>query len=178
MADNYKLTIKLPGGAEFHGEGPKSSVKEDYERFLEAIRSVPAPKPRNALDGQDAGSDAGNEGQGDSTGLGPPLMQRLFKTDRAGIVSLRAIPRTKDSDADALLALIYGFQVLRGQHDVATGHLTKGARQTGLKVGRIDRILARQSSFVNAGGLKKGRKYGLNNPGIRRAEEILREVLG
>lgn len=56
--------------------------------------------------------------------------------------------------------------------------LMKAAIQSGLQVDRIDRTLTSAiGPFVTTAGFKKGRKYGLTNPGIRRAEDILRGIL-
>jgi hypothetical protein len=56
----------------------------------------------------------------------------------------------------------------------------KAAQQSGLnRVERLDRALSPLiGPFVTAAGFKKGRRYGLTNPGIRRAEEILTGILG
>jgi hypothetical protein len=183
MADTYKLVIKLPTGGEFQGEGPEAAVKEDYARFLEAVKSVvPVPPSGNMsvvqplnqpLAPRSEAAAIVTEGAADRS-----LLDRLFSVDRTGTVSLRALPRSERRDADTLLVLLYGFQALKGEHAVTSGRLMKAARQSGIQADRIDRILASQSAFVTAAGFKKGRRYGLNNPGARRAEEILGEILG
>ena len=186
MTDSYKLVIKLPTGGEFSGEGDKEAVREDYERFLEALKCLPiqAPPPLPVAPPTEATPNFRTYSDGNTVltvaegGVDRAVMERLFSVDRTGTVSLRALPRSENKHAEALMALLYGHQVLRGEHSVTSGRLMKDARQSGIQVDRIDRILNTQSSFVTAAGFKKGRRYGLNNPGAKRAEEILTEILG
>jgi hypothetical protein len=61
MADTYKLTIKLPSGAEFQGEGPEDSVRKDYQLFIEAIERSAATVERNAAAAQAANIPPGQQ---------------------------------------------------------------------------------------------------------------------
>lgn len=62
---------------------------------------------------------------------------------------------------------------------ITGSRLMKAAEQSGLhQVERIDRALGNEiGQFVTTAGFKRGRKYGLTNPGIRRAEDVLRAIL-
>jgi hypothetical protein len=79
-----------------------------------------------------------------------------------------------------MLALIYGASKLANDHQVTGSRLMKAAQQSGLnRVECVDRALSPLiGPFVTAAGFEKGRRYGLTNPGIRRAEEILTGILG
>ena len=124
MTDTYRLNITLPGGAAFDGEGPQDAIREDYRQFIEVIQAVSnnAPKP----DDPPPDNDFGPDDRSGSAGLAEDVITRLFKTDKTQTVSLRALPKTKTSEADALLALIYGHQTLRSEHDISGDSFDEG----------------------------------------------------
>lgn len=67
---------------------------------------------------------------------------------------------------------------LGGEPQVTGSRLMKAAVQSGLQIDRIDRTLTTAiGPYVTTAGFKKGRKYGLTNPGVRKAEDILRAIL-
>lgn len=176
---DYKLNMKLPNGAEFQAEGDRDTVKELFALFLEAqkgsvapIAPITPPKPKAE----------------DALGLTPPptpnaepldraLLDRLFSQDRLGNISLRALPRGDDRDADAMLAMLYGFSVLRGDTAVTAARLMSSARQSGIQNIRLYRVIARNSQYITESGTGKGKRYGLNNPGMKQAEAILKATL-
>ena len=176
----FRLNTKLPNGAEFDMTGDKDTVKEMFALFLDAQKGVVAPV-------QLAAQPIIKPTVEETLGLNPPplgdtaldraLLDRLFAQDRLGNVSLRALPRGEDRDADAMLAILYGFAVLRGDTAVTAARLMSSARQSGIQNIRLYRVIARSSQFVTESGTGKGKRYGLNNPGMRQAEAILKATL-
>lgn len=182
-----KLDVKFPDGSSFSAEGPEALVTQLFQQFIEASRSAPAAAPRAevtpaalvdpASHGQ---QDGGGEGSALNNGAGakaidPGLMERVYVVDRDGVVSLRVMPA---EEADALILLLYGATKLRGEHALSATQLMKAARQSGIQADRLDRILSLRSAMITMAGIKKGKKYGLNNPGAREAERLLSTILG
>ena len=100
------------------------------------------------------------------------VMERVFRI--GDTLSLAALPNTDNVGADALLALLYGYLILDSQQTVTGTSLMKSAKISGIPLDRIDRTMkSNQPAFVNAGGVKKSRRYSLNNRGIARAKEIV-----
>jgi hypothetical protein len=201
MTDTYRLFVELPNGAKFRAHGDADEVRTDLDRFYALLLSVPKPTPNtttvntngngtnhSAQELQDESGDAVADAEEPrraravlSEGLDSATLDRLFAKDRNGTVSLRALPHDGEKvDADALLALIYGATIIGKEPQVTGSRLMKAATQSGLhQVDRIDRSLSPHiGQYVTTAGFKKGRRYGLTNPGIRRAEEILTAILG
>jgi hypothetical protein len=175
---DYKLNVKFPNGAEFNCEGSEAAVRDAFDHFLRALAQasiIEAPSPNERLKEaitSTVETSAINERTVDSG-----VINRLFATDGVN-VSLRALPPGEKRDADALILIVYGFRVLKGEVDVTSGRLAICARQSGIQADRMDRLIAQNSQFVTTAGFKKGRRYGLNNPGLKQAEELLVRILG
>ena len=92
-------------------------------------------------------------------------------------VSLRALPTTDKAEADTFVLLLYGFRALKNQVNITAARLAICARQSGVEADRVDRTLAARTQYVTRAGAKRGTKYGLNNPGVRYAEELLTKLL-
>lgn len=45
------------------------------------------------------------------------------------------------------------------------------------RLGRVDRTLDGQTQYVTSAGARRGKRYGLNFPGLAQAEKILSEIL-
>jgi hypothetical protein len=103
-------------------------------------------------------------------------LARAFRNDGDGTVSLNALPRTEKKDSDALLALLYGFNFILKKESVLCGDLLTAAKMSGLTVTRADRLLNGCNGFVTKAGHKRGAKYGLTNPGIAHAEQIVNKL--
>ncbi len=104
------------------------------------------------------------------------LINRIFRVD-GEVISLRVLPKTEKAYADTLLLLLYGYSAIKGEHDVTAVRLAQAAKQTGIQVDRLDRTIAQNAQYVVRAGFKKGVRYGINNPGIRRAEELIAALL-
>jgi hypothetical protein len=105
------------------------------------------------------------------------MLTRIFAVDTDGQVSLRILPRTPDRDADALIVLLYGFRRISNQMDVLVGKLGKSARQSGIQIERIDYAIAPNVELITKGGARVGARYGLNNRGLAKAEEMIAGML-
>jgi hypothetical protein len=159
MLDRFTKLLSLPGATT-----PPSVAPDPLDQNA-ATPQVVLPGNGDDAPGQDA--------------VDRVLLDRLFALDRLGNVSLRALPRGEDRDGDTLIAILFGFARLRNETSVTADRLMKSARQSGLAADmRMSRVLARQQHFVTRSGAKKSTRYGLNNPGMRRAEEILKSILG
>lgn len=167
----YKLRVRL-GNAEFEAEGDEAVVREQYNMFLKAL-----PVAQNMVEERAASEDKPEKSTANhpQDNAGDQLIARAFSDER-GVVSLRALPETKNRDADALLLLIYGHTKLKGAHDVFGTQVMKSARQSGLSIDRVDRIISIHKGFYMRGGARRGAKYTLNNQGVKKAEQILREM--
>src|SRR3990172_12985754 len=142
MDDKHaKLRIKV-GLSEFEAEGPADLVQKQYQEFLAALTqadiartSSPAPAlPLLNTPGQPAEPPPSHSDSAD--------LKRVF-SDQGPLVSLLALPKTEDPDADALLLLVYGYQELRpNDYPVSGVRLMQSAKQSGLhQVDRIDRTI-------------------------------------
>jgi hypothetical protein len=172
MAETQKIKIKL-GSNEFEAEGPVDLVKAQLSEFLEIIKSAgtaqlgasPAPIPPSPVGAED--------------GLKGPqaeLVDRIFKQERDGLVSLKVLPKGKDRDADTLLLLLYGYKRLKNQENILGTRLMKAATRSGLQIKRIDRTFTPHESLIVKGGYRRGKTYTLNNQGVIKAEEMLPKV--
>lgn len=167
MPEAHKITLRI-GDYEFSAEGAEKLVESQFSRFLEVIsrastsQAPPAKSPQSPPPG-DNGSP-----------LPADLLRRVYTVEDEN-VSLRLLPRTECRDADAILLLLYGYRQ-QGETDVLSVRIKDSARQSGLNFQRIDKALLPNQEYVTEGGAKKGKRYGLNNRGINRAEEIIREM--
>jgi hypothetical protein len=186
MSTSNRIQVKI-GPHEFSAEGPQETINAQFQKFLEAIAlvsSAPAlvaavaasARPPQGQSVNEALSSNGTDGN--STVPMSPEHAKIFRKDRNGTVSLRTLPTGDSRVFDAVLLLIYGFEVVNQQQDVSAVQLMVAARQSGLIIFRFDRLLENQGQFVRRGGKKKGTRYTLTNPGRAHAEEVMRAMLG
>jgi hypothetical protein len=181
QTEKKSVTIKLPNGAEFSATGSEEHVQELFKQFMALMSATAATTPatperaRGHIDERhDRTSD-----QPTVSGVSADLMSRLFAQDRLGTISLTALPPGDERQTDIMIAILYGYAKLRNETTVTADRLMKSARQSGVSGDvRLNRIIAKGEQYVTSSGQKKGTKYGLNNPGMRRAEEILNGILG
>jgi len=167
MTNIQRLRVKL-GNAEFEAEGDADSVKQQFAEFMLAIASGGAGKKPVDVKADVEGQIAQCEPQ-------PKSLDKIFKTGE--LISLLALPKTDAPSADALLLLIYGFEKLKGESTVGGNALMQAARQSGVPIPRVDRVIAARDEFYNAAGAKKGRRYSLNNKGSQHVERMIAELL-
>jgi hypothetical protein len=164
----FRIKSSLHGN-EFDGEGREEVVKEQYTAWLKAATNAPREK-----------NDEGNKSPKSGNNKEHEPLNRMW--DRAYMrtddcVSLHVIPKTETFNADSLLLLLYGFQTLNKRDTVSAGELLSAAKQSGLRIDRIDHWLRGQhGQYVIKGGNRRGSRYSLNNPGRTRAQELLEEL--
>ncbi len=184
---NHKLSIKLPNGAEFAAEGSEETIRELFTQFTTIVAATKSDMPTKPTDVQPQEKASAipatqppaadvNGGGAAPSDIDATTMQRIFVSAGPNI-SLRALPKGSDAEASALLALLYGFAKLKNESTVTAARLQIGARQSGVQIDRMYRIIGRQSQYIVESGAGKGKRYGLNNPGLKRAEEIIRGIL-
>lgn len=184
MKEQFKLAVKL-GEFEFSAEGPEGIVRDQYKAWLTLVEQLArtgrhtAPRGMRIGAAAEADSLTGASPTGGSTGApSNDLLKRVFLVDpKAGTVSLRVLPQGPNREGDSLILLIYGFAHYFSETAVLGTKLMKAARASGLQVGRVDRAIGPHSDKVTVAGLRKGRKYGLNNPGAAYAHRALSEIL-
>jgi len=182
MPESYKLHVKL-GVNEFNAEGPEQQVRDDYERFLSALATVPTQRSVTATPETGAINLAGSAavtvraaGTLDAGPIARDRIEQVYASDRdRGIVSLRLLPsESTNREADAAILILYGFRVLLGQRDVLMTRLNESLRQSGLTIDRLDRFMGIYNNLVMRGGSRSGGRYTLNNVGVQTAENWLR----
>ncbi len=169
----YSLNVKV-GGSEFHAEGSEAQVRADYQLFLEAVKlassQTPAPTVTQAAQGgqQEPRHDGGEP-------IAQALMDKVFQ--KAGdVVSLRLLPPdSTNRPADAAILLLYGYLKLVAKEQVLVTKLKAGLQKSGISVDRVDRAIEANRSYFMKGGARSGSNYTLNNQGIARAEEMIRQ---
>jgi hypothetical protein len=173
MTEVVKFSIELPNGAKFNVEGPADIVKDAYAAFLATT----------AATGSKRLSGAQERGDGDQVpvevgDLTDGQIDKMFLVNKEDVVSLRVQPKSSSPKADAILLVLLGYRAIRNLDMVPVSALLAGMKETGLPVGRIDKTLGPNMKYVNKGGTGRGNKYGLNNLGVVRAQEIVRATVG
>lgn len=178
-----RLKIKI-GDAEFDAEGPSALVTEQYAQFLLAIQAVAVARAsatphRETPTTVPAANSPASQDTVVTASATPPseeMLARVFRRDGDGL-SLLALPTGPNGDAEGLIMLLYGYQRLCNQTAVTAVALSQAARQSGISLSRLDRTLGSQTEFIMAAGAHRGRRYSLNNRGVRRAEELVRQLV-
>jgi hypothetical protein len=163
----YRLKVRL-GPHEFEAEGPEASVKEQFATFVTIANTTPVPKNGSS------NLQRGSNGSGDpEVEPGAGSWDRAYKR-KGDQISLHVLPETKTQNADAIILILYGHQMLLEQESVTSLVLMEAAKQSGLRIDRIDRNLpASHKQYVISGGTGKGTRYSLNNRGAAYAQEML-----
>src|SRR5207237_7434187 len=104
-------------------------------------------------------------------------LDRLFTQEDYYGVALSAKPKTDDAEADGMLAILYGFAVLRKETAVTAMRLQRAVVKSGLSTPRLGRTINKHAAYITESGRDKGKRYGLNNPGMAKARETLAGIL-
>jgi hypothetical protein len=166
----HRLKVRL-GPHEFDGEGEKETVKEQYEMWLQAITAMPNAGERR---GANATPNTANKIEEVDDEV-EALWNRAYKRSDNS-VSLNVLPQTKAPNPDAILLLIYGFHALLKQEFAKATDLMDAAKQSGLRIDRVDRLPSDYNALIIKGGNGKGSRYSLNNRGLARAQELLEQM--
>lgn len=167
MDTTHRIKVKI-GPAEFEAEGDPELVKQQFAEFMAAVSAIPQAQP-DKPPGLPPRNDPG------ASLISKDIFDRVFRRDDG--ISLLAMPRTDNAEADALIVLLYGFLKLENQRAITGVALMSAAKQSGINVDRIDRTINARPDLIQAAGNKRGRRYSLNNRGIAEAERLLREMV-
>lgn len=176
----YKIHSRI-GISEFTAEGPEASVREDYSRWLDALKA-PQPQPQSPNPGLHPSllpaTSMGNTPLPLATAhlatMPKEHAERTFR-DEGELLSLRHLPPTTNKVADGAIVLLFGYQMLKGMQEVPVIRLNESLRRSGLNVTRLDRELSVYQSLFRKGGQKSGGRYSLNNQGVQQAERWIAE---
>lgn len=176
--ENNRIKIKI-GDSEFEAEGPAEIIAPQFEAFMAAIAALPKVVA-SALATPAANSPGQIYPPATNTvltgGVPQNVLDRVFRQGET--LSLAALPHGDNAGAEAMLALLYGYLKLKNESAVTGTMLMKSAKRSGVPIDRVDRLMGMsQPEFVLAAGVKKARRYQLNNPGIAKAEEIINAIL-
>jgi hypothetical protein len=169
----YKLKIKV-GEHEFEAEGPADVVQAQFAAFKDLVSSMAVQKPAQDAPVAEVEKPPGKPDVPANNGGTLPLEKVMHTGGR--IISLTVHTQ---STADAILALLLGQRQFRGNDSVTGAEILDGLRQSGRTVERIDLILNRLSAegSVITIGQHRARRYRLTNPGVNRAQEIVRGLI-
>jgi hypothetical protein len=182
-----RIKVRM-GNAEFEADGPTELVQQQYEMFMEAVAKASASPLAAASSGvtpagnsispaaQNVNGVQGATIPGNSIAVTDDLMTRVFRRD-SDSVSLLALPHTEEPEADALMALLLGYQRLLNRPNVTAVTLMQAARQSGINIPRLDTVLGSRTDLVLAAGARRGRRYSLNNRGVAYAEALVRRMV-
>jgi hypothetical protein len=171
---SYRLKVRL-GAHEFDAEGEKDSVNEQFALFLQAVNSVPAQSEAK-VNGKASRKDDDNEIRTEDFAATEAILNRAFKAKDEQL-SLNVLPQSKFVNADSIMLLLYGYQEILKKDSVQSTDLMDSAKQSGLRIDRLDRALpADYLQFVIKGGSGKGTRYSLNNRGLQYSQEQLERM--
>jgi hypothetical protein len=169
--ETSKIRIKI-GDSEFEAEGPEDLVRVQFDEFMSVMKAhPPSPAPPllpQALPDPTAALAVAIP----APEVSPDWLSRVFQV-RNRTVTLLALPKSETAIKDAMLMLIYGFEKLLGTGAVTGVALAEAARQSGVQIDRVDRVMKGLGAWINAGGARRGRRYSLNNPGRKKAEDLI-----
>lgn len=163
-----RIHIKL-GDYEFEAQGPADIVNQQFEAFQEMVNrlgKVPEPPDIPKTEQENESEQA----------IDNDVYSRIFH-ESGDLLSLTATPKTDDSEADALLLLVYGYYKLKNEPKITGVTLMKAAKQSGVYINRVDRYMDTKKEFILTGGAKRGKRYSLNNKGIQYVEEMIVDML-
>lgn len=172
MAEN-RLKIRI-GDHEFEAEGPVETVQAQFAAFTELVSSLPIRQEKPQPPAGDSTSGSGENGGG-NTGAAPVNLDKVMRAS-GRVISLTA---SAASVPDAALLLLLGQRIYRNNDSVTGAEILDGLRESGLPVGRADRILdplASEGAVITVGA-GRGRRYRLSNAGVARAQDIARALI-
>jgi hypothetical protein len=181
MTTPYKLTVRI-GDAEFLAEGSEDTVKTQFDLFLMALKHErPKKQPENKHQNESPRADEtkrnGDELARQTGDADRVTLDRVFELDSDDLVTLKAMPATDNSEADAIVMILYGFHKLTQKGNIFAPTLVAAARKTGIQADRIYRLVETHKQYIMAAGVRRGKKYSLNNKGQQYATELIRTTL-
>jgi len=172
MSELRRLKLKI-GEAEFEADVPENKVQPMYAQFLLMLeRRSQAPVrlfdagaqvypqehdiEATVRDGSSAESVSEPEFLHET--FDQTLLPRIFDLHDDGAVTLKVLPKGPDTNADAMLLLLYGYYRLKNEEYVLATQLFRAADQSGISLRRPANEQVRNGRFVIRGGQRKGRR--------------------
>src|SRR5580658_2772549 len=186
MTEFRRLKMRI-GEAEFEADVPENKVQPMYHQFLLMLeRRSEAPvrlfDAATKADAQRSTVEAAVPARPSAESLGerfdPTLLTRIFDLDADGAVTLKVLPEGPDTNADAMLLLLYGYYRLKNEECVLATQLFRAAEQSGISLRRPANEYARNARFVVRGGHRKGSHYSLSSQGLTMARELTARIFG
>jgi hypothetical protein len=184
MTEVRRLKMKI-GEAEFEADVPENEVQPMYHQFLSMLErrsqaAVSLPTTGAKADQRpaiEATVRAGSSVQSLADTFDDALLARIFDLREDGAVTLKVLPPTgPDTNADAMLLLLYGYRRLKNEDYVLATQLFRAAAQSGITLRRSVNEYMRNSRFVIRGGQRKGSHYALSSHGLAMAKEITARI--
>jgi hypothetical protein len=193
MTEFRRLKMKI-GEAEFEADVPESEVQPMYHQFLSMLERrsrSPAASLGSVINGVDLHPEGAIHTRKTETAARPvfpvgprtetfdrSVLTRIFALRDDGAVTLKVLPKGGDTNAHAVLLLLYGYYRLKNEEYVLVTQLFRAAEQSGIPVRRPVSRYVRNSSLVVRGGQRKGSHFSLSRQGIVMAEEITAKLIG
>jgi hypothetical protein len=176
MDSNYRLKIKV-GPHEFEGEGPAEFVREQFEAWKAMTTTAAAPIMTSPqIEAQPTEFQPSTAAPTQDLSLVDSSLGKIMKVENR-VVSLTARPQTTP---DAVLIILYGQKILRGNDSVTGGEVMDGLVTTGgYMLPRVDRLLESIASDgdVIVIGERRAKRYRLTNAGLIKARRIATDLL-
>ncbi len=155
----------------------KASDGETASLTLTAPRQA-APEREEPTPGDVAPSSPGAARLMSYAALDRRRVARLYAAGDTGALALKVLPATgRDSNADALLLLLYGLLILRGQSRVSALALLRCARDSGLALSRANRYFKGRSRWVTSSGERRNTRFQLTESGVEHCEMLIPGLL-
>src|ERR1700688_1945521 len=124
MTEVRRLKMKI-GEAEFEADVPEDEVQPMYHQFLSMLerRCQAADAKADQKAAIEATVRAGSSVQALGETLDDAVLARLFDLREDGAVTLKVLPTGPDTNADAMLLLLYGYQRLKNEDYVLATQL-------------------------------------------------------
>jgi hypothetical protein len=169
--ETHKLKIKI-GPHEFEAEGSEESVTAQFQAWKELVAAIPTKAPDKATPSRlSAVVEEIQTKDGYKTATWD-----IYECPEEGMVTLKVQPTGEQRHADAVLLLLWGFKQTTGKDDVPVTKLMEALSVSGLRVGRLDRVMGDylKEGLILKGGKAKGGRYRLTNTGAVKAENMAR----
>jgi hypothetical protein len=182
MTEFRRLKLKI-GEAEFEADVPENEVQPMYHQFLSMLErrgQAAVTPPTNGPDPHqkpEATVADGSSVHGLGAACDDTLLPHIFDLRQDGAVTLKVLPPAgPDTNADAMLLLLYGYRRLKNENYVLATQLFRAAARSGITLRRPDNEYMRNSRFVIRGGQRKGSHYSLSSRGLAMAKEITARI--
>ena len=148
--NSHRLRLKI-GEHEFEAEGSPEFVEHRFRAFEQLIRPPAAPPTPVALSPEQQ-------------------IARIARVNRS-VVYLMAKP---PSVPDAALLVVLGHKTLRSKDAVSGLDVKRGLAASGVKLPRVDRLLAQLATdgYLSTSGKNRAKRYRLTDAGLARMRSI------